>query len=181
MHIFKSFLLLVLSATALAFPTQPGRRTTCEGTSGSAMVPEAASSNSTSGAINPAVVPKFGVVAGTNAGAQQAGSCDGFAAATNAKFLIPCTCPPSRDSFLAALNKNVAAGQVEGTPVRFGNNAADQRIATNQQRWTAMLVTLQNLFGPDKDCPAASAPNFAVLQKSGTISQKLFVGLGATA
>ncbi|KAJ4422698.1 hypothetical protein N0V82_002595 [Gnomoniopsis sp. IMI 355080] len=185
MQTFTSFLLLALSATALAFPTQPGRRTTCDGTSTSpsAAPVAAAGSNSTttSGAINPALVPDFGVVAGTNEGAQQAGSCDGFAAATNAKVLIPCTCPPSRDSFLAALNKNVAAGQVQGTPVKFNNNAADQSTATNQQRGTAMLVTLQNLFGPGKGCPAASAPNFAVLQKSGTVSSKLFVGPGATA
>lgn len=180
MQSFTSLLLLVLSTTALAFPTQHGRRTTCDGTSSSA-APVAAASNSTAGAVNPALVPDFGVVAGTNANAQQVGSCDGFAAATNAKVLIPCTCPPSRDSFLAALNMNVAAGSVQGTPVQFNNNAADQSAATNQQRGTAMLVTLQNLFGPGKGCPAASAPNFAVLQKSGTFSQKTFVGPGATA
>lgn len=179
MQSFTSLLLLVLSATALAFPTQHGRRTACDGTSSSS-APVGAASNSTGG-VNPALVPDFGVVSGTNANAQQVGSCDGFVAATSAKVLIPCTCPPSRDSFLAALNKNVAAGQVEGTPVQFNNDAADQSAATNQQRGTAMVVTLQNLFGPGKGCPAASAPNFAVLQKSGTFSQKTFVGPGAAA
>lgn len=180
MQTFTSLFLLVLSTTALAFPTQHGRRTTCDSAAAASAAPVAAASNST-GAVNPALVPDFGVVAGTNANAQQVGSCDGFVAATSAKVLIPCTCPPSRDSFLAALNKNVAAGSVEGTPVQFNNNAADQSAATNQQRGTAMLVTLQNLFGPGKGCPAASAPNFAVLQKSGTFSQKTFVGPGATA
>lgn len=176
MQSFTSILLLALSATTLALPTQPGRRTTCDGTPSS---PASSAPNSSVGAVNPALVPDFGVVAGSNADAQQAGSCDGFAAATNAKVLIPCTCPPSRDSFLAALDKNVAAGQVEGTPVKFSNDAADQSTATNQQRGTALVVTLQNLFGPGKGCPAASAPNFAVLQKSGAFSQQLFVGPGA--
>lgn len=177
----KTILLLALSATALALPTQPGRRTTYDGTTTNSHTLATSASNSTGNAINPALVPDFGVVAGTNEGAQQAGSCDGFAAATNAKVLIPCTCPPSRDSFLAALNKNVAAGQVQGTPVKFNNNASDQSTTANKDRGTALLVTLQNLNGAGKGCPAASAPNFAVLQKSGTFSQKLFVGPGATA
>lgn len=183
MQPFTSILLLALSATTLALPTQHGRRQTCDGSTPPAASSSSPSSNSTvtGGGVNPSLVPDFGVVPNTNANAKQVGSCDGFAVATNAVVLIPCTCPPSRDSFLAALDKNVAAGAVEGNAVRFSNDAADQSAATNQQRGTALLVTLQNLNGPGKGCPAASAPNFAVLQKTGVVSQKVFVGPGATA
>lgn len=189
MQSLTSILLLALSATTLAFPTQHGKREACDASTpappaaaAAAAAAPAASSNSTAtGGVNPSLVPDFGVVPNTNANAKQKGSCDGFAAASNAVVLIPCTCPPSRDAFLAALNKNVAAGEVEGTPLTFNNNAADQSTATNQQRATALVVTLQNLNGPGKGCPAASAPNFAVMQKTGVVSQKVFVGPGVAA
>lgn len=195
MKSFTSILLLALSATTLALPTQPTQpteptasrfdivRIAAAASPSSSASPSTGASNtttpaggSTKGAVNPALVPDFGVKTNTNANAKQTGSCDGFAAATNALTLIPCSCPPSRAAFLDALNKNVAAGSVQGTPVKFNNNASDQSAATNQARGTAMLVTLQNLNGPGKGCPAASAPNFAVMQKTGQVSSKVFVG-----
>ncbi|KAK7738261.1 hypothetical protein SLS63_002596 [Diaporthe eres] len=141
------------------------------------------SSNSTTGGggggatgnINPSLVPDFGVAQNANANARQQGSCDGFNAASNAVVNIPCSCPPSRASFLAALDKNVAAGSVQGDKVQFNNDASDQSAATNKQRATTMLITLQNLNGAGVGCPAASAPNFAVMQKTGVLSSKAFV------
>lgn len=200
MQFFTTILLLALSATTLAHPTQIGRRgsstppsvvvaaAAASASASGAPAPAASSSggggggggsNSTSGAVNPSLVPSFGVTTNTNADAKQKGSCDGFAAASNAVTLIPCSCPPSRDAFLAALNKAVAAGSTQGTPVKFNNDASDQSAKTNQLRATAMLVTLQNLNGAGKGCPAASAPNFATQQKTGTFSTKVFVGPGA--
>lgn len=190
MKFFISVLLLISSA--LAIPTgMPVIRTkgttspsTCNG-GGTTNNAGQGSSNSTTGGgagaggatgnINPSLVPDFGVTQNANANARQQGSCDGFNAASNAVVNIPCSCPPSRASFLAALDKNVAAGSVQGEKVEFSNDASDQSEATNKQRATAMLVTLQNLNGAGVGCPAASAPNFAVMQKTGVVSSKAFV------
>lgn len=190
MKFFISILLLISSASVLAVPTgMPVIRTkgaaapsTCTG-GGVTNNAGQGSSNSTtggggagaSGNINPSLVPDFGVAQNANANARQKGSCDGFNAASNAVVNIPCSCPPSRASFLAALDKNVAAGSVQGDKIQFNNDASDQSAATNKQRATAMLVTLQNLNGAGVGCPAASAPNFAVMQKTGVVSSKAFV------
>lgn len=183
---------LLLISSALAIPTgMPVIRTkgntspsTCNG-GGTTNNAGQGSSNSTTGGgagaggatgnINPSLVPDFGVTQNANANARQQGSCDGFNAASNAVVNIPCSCPPSRASFLAALDKNVAAGSVQGEKVEFSNDASDQSDATNKQRATAMLVTLQNLNGAGVGCPAASAPNFALMQKTGVVSSKAFV------
>lgn len=191
MKFFVSVLLLISSASVLAVPTgMPVIRTkgaaapsTCAGGGGVTNNAGQGSSNSTtggggagaSGNINPSLVPDFGVAQNANANARQKGSCDGFNAASNAVVNIPCSCPPSRASFLAALDKNVAAGSVQGDKIQFNNDASDQSAATNKQRATAMLVTLQNLNGAGVGCPAASAPNFAVMQKTGVVSSKAFV------
>lgn len=169
MKYFTSILLLGLSATILAHPTPLDGRYAQEGTG----ITVERAANAT---IDASLVPDFGVKTNTNPGAKQAGSCDGFAVASNAVTLIPCSCPPSRATFLAALQKNVAAGQTQGTPVKFSTDTADRSAATNRLRATAMLVTLQNLNGAGVGCPAASAPNFAVQQKTGTVSSKVFVG-----
>lgn len=195
MKFFISILLLI-STSVLAIPTgMPVIRTkgnsspsTCTGGSGTtnnagqAAPSNGAPSNGTtggggnaSGNIDPSLVPDFGVAQNVNANAKQQGSCDGFNAASNSVVLISCSCPPSRATFLAALNKNVAAGSVQGDKVTFNNDASDQSAATNKQRATAMLVTLQNLNGAGVGCPAASAPNFAVQQKTGAVSSKAFV------
>lgn len=197
MKFFISVLLLISSASVLAVPTgMPVIRTkvntspSCNGggttnNAGQGTTNNAGqgSSNSTTGGagggatgnINPSLVPDFGVQQNANANARQQGSCDGFNAASNAVVNIPCSCPPSRATFLAALDKNVAAGSVQGEKVVFSNDAGDQSEATNKQRATAMLVTLQNLNGAGVGCPAASAPNFAVMQKTGVVSSKAFV------
>lgn len=178
------------AATTITTTTSPSSNNTTTTTAGGGQ--PSSPSNSTpangngNGNINAALVPTFGVTPNTNPGARgQAGSCDGFLATTNAVVAIPCTCPPSRTAFLAALGRNVAAGRVvlpqqqqqpQGTAIQFSNDASDQSVATNKVRATAMVVTLQNLFGPGVGCPAASAPNFAIQQRTGEVSSKVFVG-----
>ncbi|KAI3390896.1 hypothetical protein diail_8441 [Diaporthe ilicicola] len=185
MKFLISILLLLTSASVMAIPTgmpviRTKAATSCAG-GGTTNNAAQGSSNSTtggggaSGNVNPSLVPDFGVTQNANANARQKGSCDGFNAASNAVVNIPCSCPPSRATFLAALDKNVAAGSVQGEKVQFNNDASDQSAATNKQRATAMLVTLQNLNGAGVGCPAASAPNFAVMQKTGVVSSKAFV------
>lgn len=185
-----AFLLLASSAAVSALPYPEGSKS---GTSASKTEENASKSsspasnsgasgggnnnnNNQNGSLNANLVPDFGVVPNTNPGARQAGSCDGFAAASNSVVNIPCDCPPSRSEFLAALERNVAAGSVQGTEIEFSNDASDQSTATNTLRATAMLVTLQNLNGAGVGCPAASAPNFALQQRTGEVSQKVFVG-----
>ncbi|CDO69389.1 hypothetical protein BN946_scf185040.g2 [Trametes cinnabarina] len=53
---------------------------------------------------------------------------------------IPCSSPPLRDQFIARV-----------ALVPTGNSKADQ-----QARIIAVLVTLQNINGPDVGCPAVS-------------------------
>ncbi|KAH9889902.1 hypothetical protein C8Q73DRAFT_747653 [Cubamyces lactineus] len=99
--------------------------------------------------VDPALVPDFGVVAGTNPDGH--GNCQGVNG-----IAIPCSCPPPRDQFIASLNANVAAGRAVNNPsvgVSFptGSSKADQ-----QARIVALLVTLQNIHGPGVGCPAVS-------------------------
>jgi len=101
--------------------------------------------------VDPALVPQFGIQAGVNP--TGTGDCDG---ANGVK--IPCTCPPDRNAFIKALNDNVAAGKAVNNPglpaaVTFptGNSKGDQLA-----RIQSSIITLQNLNGPGKGCPAAS-------------------------
>lgn len=48
--------------------------------------------------VDPALVPDFGIVAGTNPSGT--GDCDGTIGADGKAILIPCACPPDRDSFI---------------------------------------------------------------------------------
>jgi len=125
--------------------------------------------------VNLDLVPQFGVVKGTNANAQQVGSCDGFNG--QASVLIPCFCPPDRDVFLQRLGQAMADGNVLGEPIQFSNDATDQSEETNRLRATALVVVLQNFNGTKGvGCPAASAPNFLSQQRTGILSNKIFVG-----
>ncbi|POS73518.1 hypothetical protein DHEL01_v208084 [Diaporthe helianthi] len=193
MKFLTSILLLISSSSVLAIPTviplvrtnkntSPSTSTGSGGTTNNASLDRSNSTtgdgngnNSASGNIDPSLVPDFGVAQNTNADARQQGSCDGFNAATKSVVNIPCSCPPSRASFLAALEQNVAAGSVQGETVKFSNDASDQSAKTNKLRATAMLVTLQNLDGAGVGCPAASAPNFAVMQQTGVLASEVFV------
>jgi len=109
-------------------------------------------------AVDPALVPEFGVEAGQNP--TGTGDCDGING-----IKIPCTCPPDRNAFIESLNRNVDAGKAVNNPsvaVSFptGDSKAD-KIARIQ----ASLVTLQNLNGVGRGCPAAST-TFVAQQKA---------------
>lgn len=114
-------------------------------------------------AIDPALVPEFGLAAGINP--TGTGDCDGITNAAGNVVKIPCFCPPNRADFIASLEANVAAGRVVNNPgvsVSFPTgNSKDEKL----QRMQAALVTLQNLRGPGVGCPAAST-TFLAQQKA---------------
>ncbi|KAJ7904801.1 hypothetical protein B0H13DRAFT_2663388 [Mycena leptocephala] len=109
------------------------------------------------GGVDPNLVPQFGVSPGVNP--TGTGDCDGING-----IKIPCSCPPSRDSFIASLSANVAAGHDinnPGVPAPFPtDNSAGSQIA----RLQTSISSLQNLFGPGVGCPAASTTFSAQLK-----------------
>ncbi|KAH9920969.1 uncharacterized protein B0H18DRAFT_580020 [Fomitopsis serialis] len=109
--------------------------------------------------VDSTLVPDFGVTAGSP---DPAGSASCVNPATG--VLIPCQCPPPRDSFIAELNQNVAAGKVLNNPSVAVTFPEDGSIASQLARLQACTVTLQNLNGTGKGCPQA-ATNWAALQK----------------
>lgn len=102
-----------------------------------------------------ALAPPLGATAGKNP--TGTGDCDGAVNGPDGKPIkVPCTCPPSQDVYIASLTKNVQAGQAVNNPsvkVQFptGNSNADKSA-----RIEAAIITLQNLNGPGKGCPASS-------------------------
>jgi len=103
----------------------------------------------TTGGVDPALVPPFGIVAGT--GPDGHGNCQGVNG-----VLIPCSCPPPEDEFLQQLNANVAAGHAVKNPVAPVAFPTDNSPASQIARIQAVIVTLQNLNGAGVGCPAAS-------------------------
>ncbi|KAI0775601.1 hypothetical protein BD413DRAFT_602820 [Trametes elegans] len=99
--------------------------------------------------VDPALVPEFGVQRG--AGPDGTGNCVGLGGK-----LIPCSCPPDRGEFIASLNANVAAGHAINNPGIGVSFPTGQSKADQQARIVALLVTLQNIQGPGKGCPAVS-------------------------
>jgi hypothetical protein len=69
---------------------------------------------------------------------------------------IPCSCPPDRDTFIADLNANVAAGHAVKNPSIQVSFPIDNSPQSQLARIDTALVTLQNLNGPGVGCPAAS-------------------------
>lgn len=147
-------------------------------------------------AVDPALVPDFGIQAGTNpTGTGYVfppsrfsilrrltddivpgySDCDGVAGPDGKAIKIPCACPPPRDQFIQvkipesisenhanlpiifqSLNANVAAGFAVNNPSVKVSFPTDGSSASKIARIQASLVTLQNLNGPGKGCPAAS-------------------------
>jgi hypothetical protein len=69
---------------------------------------------------------------------------------------VPCSCPPSCEAFIAALTKDVLAGQaVNNLSVKVSFPLGDS-VADKKGRINAASVTLQNLNGPGKGCPFVS-------------------------
>jgi hypothetical protein len=126
------------------------------------------------GEVDEALVPEFGVTAGTDPDVLQIGSCTGF---NGTLIPIPCTCPPDRYLFIDTLNTALWTGNIEGEPISFSNDPNDKSIATNQLRATACIIVLQNFNGKKgSGCPVASAPNFKTQQQTGVWSNDIFVG-----
>jgi len=109
------------------------------------------------GGVDPNLVPQFGVTAGQSP--DGAGNCIGI---NNIK--IPCSCPPDRNSFIASLSANVAAGHDvhnPGVPAPFPtDNSTGSQIARIQ----TAISSLQNLFGSGVGCPASSTTFSAQLK-----------------
>ena len=120
------------------------------------------------------------------------GDCDGAVDGADGKpNKIPCTCPPPQDVYLdvrdllpplqsrprstdistyllQALVKNVQAGiAVNNTSVNVAF-PTDNSNQSQSARITAALITLQNLNGPGKGCPAASTTLVARQKALGT-------------
>ncbi|TVY53009.1 hypothetical protein LSUE1_G010322, partial [Lachnellula suecica] len=107
--------------------------------------------------IDPSLVPIFSIKTGSKVGANN--------------VAIPATCPPSRADFIAKLATNVAAGNVLGTPITFNTNASVRDTKTQQNRATAMIITLQSFTGKKGvGCPAAATPELSTQQKTGVES-----------
>lgn len=167
---FVAALLLASSSTVHAGPYLSARQE----------LDRKSSSNSTAGGVDQSLVPEFGVAQGIRTNGEQANNCEGFNGASPVQ--IPCFCPPDRQLFLERLGTAVLAGNVLGEPIVFSNNASDQSIATNKQRATACIIMLQNFNGTKGvGCPAASAPNFLLQEKTGirNDTQPVFVRPGA--
>jgi hypothetical protein len=84
-------------------------------------------------AVDPSLVPEFGIERGQL-------SEDGVNCVGANGVLIPCSCPPDRDVFIAKLNEFVDSGTVS-----FPDGGT-----------AALIFTLQNLNGPGLGCPRAS-------------------------
>lgn len=100
--------------------------------------------------VNPALVPDFGVTPGIPSPSQP-GSCQGLTAAP-----IQCNCPPTREVFLAKLNKFVAQGNVFGIPISFPEGDDPDSITAQNN---ALVNTLQNVdeTTKGKGCPQGAA------------------------
>lgn len=106
------------------------------------------------GSVDPNLVPQFGLQAGLNP--TGTGDCDGIKNAAGQVVKISCSCPPDRDSFIASLSANVAAGHAINNPGVAVSFPTDNSKASKLARIQAAIVTLQNLRGPGVGCPAAS-------------------------
>ncbi|KAI0076742.1 hypothetical protein K474DRAFT_1675395 [Panus rudis PR-1116 ss-1] len=137
------------------------------GTDGAAPAPAPSPANNAAGGDSPAnngppspddvarLAPDLGFQSGVNP--TGTGDCDGAVKDANGNPIkVPCSCPPPQDVYIQALQANVAAGKAVNNPsvaVTYPTGDSDQ---DKSARITAALITLQNLNGPGKGCPAAS-------------------------
>ncbi|EAU86093.1 hypothetical protein E4U52_001234 [Claviceps spartinae] len=106
------------------------------------------------GAIDPALIPDLGHQAGLNP--TGTGDCDGVPNANGQVVKIPCSCPPDRATFIAALTQNVAEGRAVNNPSVAVSFPTDDSNESKAARIIASLITLQNLNGPGLGCPGAA-------------------------
>ncbi|KAA1476828.1 hypothetical protein DENSPDRAFT_843925 [Dentipellis sp. KUC8613] len=122
-----------------------------------------AQSGTASDAQIAALAPPLGFQSGVNP--TGTGDCDGAVNGADGKPIkVPCACPPSQDVYIQALTANVRAGKAVNNPsvgVQFPTDDSKQSQATRIQ---AALVTIQNLNGEGKGCPASSTTLSAQLK-----------------
>lgn len=147
------------TALPASVPATPASAPTATTSAGSAPAP---TSPASSGGVNPALVPQYGVQPGVNP--TGTGDCDGIPNAQGVPIKIPCSCPPSRNEFIASLNANVAAGHAVNNPTIQVSFPTDDSKASQLARFNAATVTLQNLHGPGVGCPQAATTFGAQIQ-----------------
>ncbi|THH05161.1 hypothetical protein EW145_g5001 [Phellinidium pouzarii] len=102
-----------------------------------------------------ALTPQFGHAAGVNP--TGTGNCDGAVDGANGQPIeVPCSCPPSRSSFIQSLASNIAAGHAVHNPSVSLSFPTDNSTASILARFNAATVTLQNQNGEGVGCPEAS-------------------------
>jgi len=102
-----------------------------------------------------ALAPPLGFTAGKNP--TGTGDCDGAVDGADGKPIkVPCSCPPDQATFNQRLVGDVNAGHVVNNPSVKVPFPLDDSVESQLARVDAALVTLQNLDGPGKGCPAGS-------------------------
>jgi len=102
-----------------------------------------------------ALAPPLGFTAGKNP--TGTGDCDGAVDGTDGRPIkVPCSCPPGQATFNQRLVGDVNAGHVVNNPPVKVAFPLDDSVESQLARVNAALVTLQNLDGPGKGCPAVS-------------------------
>jgi hypothetical protein len=96
------------------------------------------------------LTPQFDVTPGVPDPAGSA-SCVGIN-----NILIPCTCPPDRNTFLQSLQSDIDAGHAVNNPSVAISFPTDSSAQSEVVRIQASIVALQNLNGPGVGCPASS-------------------------
>jgi len=135
----------------------PATTTTTSGTTPSPTPSN--SGNNTSGGLDAATIQSLAPALGFQSGVNPTGTgdCDGAVNGADGKPIkIPCACPPPQNVYLDALVKNVQAGKAVNNPTVKVSFPTDDSKQSQSTRITAALITLQDLNGPGKGCPAVS-------------------------
>ncbi|KAI0060380.1 hypothetical protein BV25DRAFT_1955567 [Artomyces pyxidatus] len=102
------------------------------------------------------LAPQLGFTAGKNP--TGTGDCDGAVNGADGKPIkIPCACPPTQAVFDQHLVGDVEAGHAVNNPSVKVSYPVDNSVQSQLARINTALVTLQNLNGPGKGCPAVSS------------------------
>jgi len=102
-----------------------------------------------------ALAPPLGFTAGKNP--TGTGDCDGAVNGADGKPIkVPCSCPPDQATFNQHLVGDALAGHAVNNPSIKVSFPLDNSVQSQLARVDTALVTLQNLFGPGKGCPAVS-------------------------
>jgi len=121
--------------------------------------PAAGNNSPSMGTPDPATISALAPSLGFHSGVNPTGTgdCDGAVKGANGQPVkVPCACPPAQDVYVNQLIANVQAGHALNNPTVGVSFPTDNSPQSQSTRITAALITLQNLNGPGKGCPAAS-------------------------